>query len=226
MKIIVALDFKSKKEAFKLVEMLNPEIFALKVGFEMFVAYGPEFVRELIKKKYKVFLDLKFHDIPQTVANACKRAAELGVWMLNVHAQGGIDMLISAKKALEEFGNDKPLLIAVSILTSFNEDDFEGGKEAFHQRLHELCDMTQLAQLDGVVCSALDVSFIKNRYGKEFITVTPGIRNIADNKNDQKRVVTARQAIDMGSDYLVIGRSITQAKEPANVIQQLQDIVS
>lgn len=223
-KIIVAFDFQEKAEALHILDYLDKERFAAKIGFEMFVRYGPQLVKEIIDKGFKVFLDLKFHDIPQTVANACKSAADLGVWMINVHAYGGIKMLESAKNSLSTY-KEKPLLIGVTILTSLNSSDLGISANDFQHKVYDLCSLVQKAGLDGVVCSALEVPFIKKSFGKNFITVTPGIRISKDNTNDQKRVVTPEEALKLGSDYLVIGRSITKAQDPAKTVQKLEELL-
>lgn len=219
-KIIVALDFQDKKSAEKIIALLDPDIFALKVGLQMFTLFGPELVTSLINKQFKVFLDLKFHDIPTTVANACKAAAELGVWMLNVHAAGGLAMLEASYLALQEFGKDKPLLIAVTVLTNLSNDSFINNNTIESQVLN-FSKLAKQAKFDGVVCSALEVPEIKNECGENFITVTPGIRRENDSKDDQGRILTPVKALELGSDYLVIGRPITKSNNPQQIIDEL-----
>lgn len=225
--LIVALDFNDQKQALTLVDALNPRQCALKVGSELFTAWGPAFVRQLIQRQFRVFLDLKFHDIPTTVAKACTAAAHLGVWMMNVHALGGVDMMRAAKKALEPFGTDKPLLIAVTVLTSFKDSELItiGIRHSLLDQVTKLASLAKTAELDGVVCSAYEVAAIKKTCGKPFICVTPGIRlhhNLAD---DQSRIMTPVQAIHEGCDYLVMGRPITQDPNPAGVVRDiLRDI--
>lgn len=221
--LIVALDFNCKQSALNLVEQLDPKQCALKVGSELFTLFGVELVKQLVNKQFKVFLDLKFHDIPNTVANACKAAADLGVWMVNVHASGGIRMMQAAKDAIDSYGADKPILIAVTVLTSFNETDLNsiGICQPVSEHVNKLAFLTKEAGLDGVVSSAYEAKSIKNLCGSEFITVTPGIRLADDLKNDQTRIMTPQEAINSGSDYLVIGRPITQSIYPMKVITQI-----
>ena len=223
MRLIVALDFDNEYSALMLVDQLDPMLCALKVGLEMFTLLGPNFIRLLRSRGFKVFLDLKFHDIPNTVARACQSAAELGVWMLNLHASGGLSMMQHAKKALEAFGPSRPLLIAVTVLTSMSQKDLAtiGVEMPLEQYVTELALSTKEAGLDGVVSSALEVAAIKAACGSEFLTVTPGIRMPSDNKDDQTRTMTPAQAITAGSDYLVVGRPITRALNPADVVRTL-----
>lgn len=222
-KLIIALDFNNQNEALRLVDQLNPNSCALKIGSEMFTLFGPEFVRCLIKRKFKVFLDLKFHDIPTTVARACAAGADLGVWMLNVHAAGGLRMMQAAKESVEVYGADRPILIAVTVLTSMTVGDLQsiGIAGVLQDHVPCLAKLTQEAGLDGVVCSALEAPMIKKICGHDFIAVTPGIRLSHDESNDQVRVVTPQQALIAGSDYLVIGRPITRAVNPAKVVYDL-----
>lgn len=227
-KLIVALDFDNQNNALNLIDKLEPTSCALKVGSEMFTLFGTQFVKQLVDRHFKVFLDLKFHDIPNTVAKACKAGADLGVWMMNVHASGGFDMMNAAKKALEPFGTDRPLLIAVTVLTSFNEGELSniGINLPILEQVSNLALLTKKAELDGVVCSAHEVSAIKGACGTEFITVTPGIRLSNNSKDDQSRVMTPQEAIKEGSDYLVIGRPITQSLDPALVINDILKSIS
>lgn len=222
-KLIIALDFDNQAAALSLIDQLDPRHCALKVGSEMFTLFGPDFVRRLVAKHFHVFLDLKFHDIPTTVARACMAAADLGVWMVNVHASGGINMMQAAREAIEPFGDQRPLLIAVTVLTSMasNELQLLGISDSLEAHVTKLASWARDAGLDGVVSSALEVPMIKNQCGKNFITVTPGIRLAGDAKDDQTRIITPELAIKEGSDYLVIGRSITRAAHPAKVVQQL-----
>lgn len=225
LKLIVALDFAIQRDALNLVEKLNPNQCALKVGSEMFTLFGTDFVRNLVKMRFKVFLDLKFHDIPNTVANACKACAELGVWMINVHASGGLKMMQAAKKAIEPYGEKRPLLIAVTLLTSMGANDLPaiGFNASLDEQVNRLANLAHEAALDGVVCSAFEVPMIKKSCGPAFLAITPGIRLPGDQANDQTRIMTPAQALELGSDFLVVGRSITSAPAPATV---LQDILS
>jgi len=194
--LIIALDFDTRREALSLIEKLNPNQCALKVGSELFTSLGPDFVRELVQKQFKVFLDLKFLDIPNTVARACKASADLGVWMLNVHASGGMDMMIAAKKALENY-NTPPLLIAVTVLTSMDQSALSsiGVRAPMDAQVLHLAQMAQTSGLDGVVCSAQEAAMIKSQCGPNFLAVTPGIRMPQQAMDDQSRTTTPQQKI-------------------------------
>jgi orotidine-5'-phosphate decarboxylase len=222
-KVIVALDFEKVELANSLVDRLDPQLCRLKVGKEMFTHFGPQFVRSLVDKKFDVFLDLKFHDIPNTVDKACQAAADLGVWMVNVHASGGPKMLQQAKAGLEQFGDSRPLLIAVTVLTSMDQSQLNatGIAGTPEQHVLRLAKLTEEAGLDGVVCSAQEASLLKAAIGGQFSLITPGIRPQGVAKGDQVRVMTPKEAIQAGSDYLVIGRPITQSADP---LQTLIDI--
>jgi len=224
-RIIVALDFSSAEDALRLAEKLEPRLCRLKVGKELFTAAGPNLVETLMLKGFDIFLDLKFHDIPNTVANACKAAAKLGVWMINVHALGGRKMLMAAREVIPQ-GSTK--LIAVTLLTSMDQNDLadiglQGSPEQIVERLARLA---KDCALDGVVCSALEAGNLRQQMGQDFCLVTPGIRPSNDRADDQKRVTTPRQAIQNGSNYLVIGRPITQADDPLFMCQQLNSEIS
>lgn len=221
--IIVALDYASKDDAMALVKQLDPELVKLKVGKEMFTLFGPDFVRELIALGFDVFLDLKFHDIPNTVAKAVAAAAELGVWMVNVHASGGPRMMSAAVEALKPYGDKRPLLTAVTVLTSMQQDELcsagvEGELEA---QVLRLASLAKAAELDGVVCSAQEAQLLKQHLGDDFQLVTPGIRPQGAALGDQKRVMTPAQARDVGVDHMVIGRPITQAESPAVAVKNI-----
>lgn len=222
-KVVVALDFDKKNEALSFVDRISPTDCKLKVGKEMFTYFGPEFVKTLTGKGFDVFLDLKFHDIPNTVAKAVTAAADLGVWMVNVHASGGRQMMTNAKQALENYGNDAPLLIAVTVLTSMSEDDLRGLgiNKTPAEQVNFLAQLTKDSGLDGVVCSAMEAEQLKLSLGKEFKLVTPGIRPAGSAQDDQQRIMTPEQAISVGVDYLVIGRPITKATDPQLVLAQI-----
>lgn len=216
-KIIVALDYADAASANALVDRLDPTLCKLKVGKELFTAAGPDFVESLVKRHYDVFLDLKFHDIPNTVAKACQAAANLGVWMLNVHASGGLPMMQAAREGLDKsFGEHAPLLIAVTVLTSMDEATMQslGIQRSLQAHVLALAKLTQQAGLDGVVCSAQEASMLKQSLGTDFCLVTPGIRPKDASQDDQTRIVTPEQALSLGAHYLVIGRPITQAPDP------------
>ncbi|MDP3704645.1 MAG: orotidine-5'-phosphate decarboxylase [Legionellaceae bacterium] len=222
-KLIVALDFDNQSEALSLVNQLNPNWCALKVGSEMFTLLGANFVRALIARQFRVFLDLKFHDIPTTVARACVVACDLGIWMLNVHASGGRAMMESAASAVAAYGTERPLLIAVTVLTSMVADDLPalGITQSLDEHVSKLAVMAREAGLDGVVSSAFEVPLIKAVCGADFLTVTPGIRLPGSAQDDQTRIITPQQAIEAGSDYIVMGRPITRAAHPASVVREL-----
>jgi orotidine-5'-phosphate decarboxylase len=194
----------------------------------MFTLFGPEFVRELHKRGFSVFLDLKFHDIPNTCSKAVRAAAEMGVWMVNVHAGGGERMMTASREILEPYGKDRPLLIGVTVLTSMEQSDLAGiGIDvAPQEQVLRLANLTKNAGLDGVVCSAQEASMLKTELGKEFKLVTPGIRPAGAAVGDQKRIMTPDMAIQAGSDYLVIGRPITQAEDPAKVLAEINASLS
>ncbi|WP_417870258.1 orotidine-5'-phosphate decarboxylase [Vibrio furnissii] len=219
-KVIVALDYDNQADALAFVDKIDPASCRLKVGKEMFTLFGPEFVRELHKRGFSVFLDLKFHDIPNTCSKAVRAAAELGVWMVNVHASGGERMMAASREILEPYGNDRPLLIGVTVLTSMEQPDLAGiGLDvAPQQQVMRLATLTKNSGLDGVVCSAQEAAMLKQSLGQAFKLVTPGIRPAGSDVGDQRRIMTPYEAIQAGSDYLVIGRPITQAAEPAKVL--------
>lgn len=216
-KIIVALDYADAESAKALVNRLDPALCKLKVGKELFTAAGPAFVESLVKQGYDVFLDLKFHDIPNTVAKACQAAANLGVWMLNVHASGGLPMMQAAQEGLDKaYGAKAPLLIAVTVLTSMDESTLHtlGIQRSLSDHVLALAKLTQQAGLHGVVCSAQESAMLKQALGSDFCLVTPGIRPADTSQDDQTRIVTPKDALSLGSHYLVIGRPITQAADP------------
>ena len=224
-KIIVALDMDNLKAINNLVDKLDPNLCKLKIGKEAFVYFGPSLVKSLVAKKYDVFLDLKFHDIPSTVAKAIKAAADLGVWMVNVHTQGGLKMLEEAKKSLENYKENKPYLIGVTILTSMNETEFKNlnFRSSLEEQVIKLADLAHLAKLDGLVCSAHEAKKLKTKFGEQLKLVTPGIRTSTKSTQDQARTMTPFDAIKAGSDYLVIGRPITQARVPYEILAQINE---
>ena len=222
-KIIVALDYEKEAEALALVDQIDPSLCRLKVGKEMFTTLGMNFVKQLHQRNFDVFLDLKYHDIPNTVARAVRSAADLGVWMVDLHASGGLRMMEEAKRILEPYGKDAPLLIAVTVLTSMEDLDLLqiGINASPREQVLRLAHLTQRAGLDGVVCSPQEVEILRNACGEEFKLVTPGIRPIGADFGDQRRVMTPTAAIRAGSDYLVIGRPITKADNPAEVLRSI-----
>ncbi|WP_409310917.1 orotidine-5'-phosphate decarboxylase [Pectobacterium sp. B1J-3] len=222
--IIVALDYADQGAALSFVDRIDPQDCRLKVGKEMFTLFGPQFVQSLQQRGFDVFLDLKFHDIPNTTAHAVAAAAELGVWMVNVHASGGVRMMTAAKEALLPFGKDAPLLIAVTVLTSMDADDLRGlGITASPaEQAERLAVLTHHCGLDGVVCSAHEAARLKQVCGQSFRLITPGIRPAGSDVGDQRRVMTPIQAKLAGVDYMVIGRPITQAIDPAQTLRDIR----
>ena len=213
--VIVALDFDNLQAALALAEQLDPTQCRVKVGKELFTRAGPELVKKLVTLGFDVFLDLKFHDIPNTTAKAISAAADLGVWMTNVHASGGSRMMMAAKQALEQQGSSM-LLIGVTVLTSMDDSDIAElgiGRSPAEQVLH-LANLAANSGLDGVVCSAMEAAALKAELGSDFKLVTPGIRLPDNAADDQRRVVSPPEAMALGSDYLVIGRPITQSSDP------------
>lgn len=215
-RVIVALDFDNVEQANQLVDQLTPSACKLKVGKEMFTLFGPEFVKSLITKGFDVFLDLKFHDIPNTVAKACKAAAEMGVWMVNVHASGGAEMMRKAKQAIESSSHPETKLIAVTVLTSMDQAQLNDvvPQVTPAEQVAKLAALTAEAGLDGVVCSAQEAVLLRQTLPPSFLLVTPGIRPAGADVGDQKRVMTPVDAIEAGVSYLVMGRPITQANDP------------
>jgi orotidine-5'-phosphate decarboxylase len=226
-KIVVALDFDQINKAVAFIDKLDPELCRLKVGKEMFTHFGPNFVKELVDKNYDVFLDLKFHDIPNTVAKACQAAADLGVWMVNVHASGGPKMMEYARESLDKYAANRPLLIAVTVLTSMDQQQLNaiGIDSTPEQQVLKLAKLTHNCGLDGVVCSAQESALLKSNIDKTFKLITPGIRPEGSSKGDQIRVMTPKQAIQAGSDYLVIGRPITQSANPLNTLIEINNSI-
>lgn len=225
-RIIVALDFPDAEQARALSRKLDPKLCRVKVGKELFGAAGPALVRELADAGFEVFLDLKYHDIPNTVAGACRTAVAAGAWMINVHALGGRAMLEAARAAIDGAPR-RVLLLAVTVLTSMSDADLHdvGMAGGVDDTVLRLAQFAQSCGLDGVVCSAREASLLRQHCGPDFVLVTPGIRPAQDAAGDQKRVVTPGAAVTAGVDYLVIGRSITQAADPLAALQRIVDEV-
>lgn len=222
-RLIVALDFPDTEHALSFVELLSPADCKLKVGFELFVAGGPDFVRSLVTLGFDVFLDLKFHDIPNTVAGACRAAAKLGVWMINVHAAGGDKMMRFAREALSDLENP-PHLIAVTVLTSMDTEQLHKigvSADGPDDQVKHLAKLTRESGLDGVVCSAQEARMLRETLGDDFLLITPGIRPKGSQQGDQSRVMTPEAAKAAGVDYVVVGRPITQSGDPLAVIAQI-----
>lgn len=226
-RVIVALDYPAAEAALAFAQSVSPQDCRLKIGKELFTAAGPALVETLSKQGFDIFLDLKFHDIPNTVAGACKAAAELGVWMLNVHASGGRAMMEAARKALGD-AKDRPKLIAVTLLTSMGARELEeigiAGDAAGAVR--RLAKLAQASGLDGVVCSAQEATMLRAECGRDFCLVTPGIRPATAAADDQQRVMTPAAAVAAGADYLVIGRPVTQAKDPLATLAAINREIS
>ncbi len=220
--VVIALDFKDKASTLSLVNQLQPDLCRLKVGKELFVRCGPDLVKELIDKGFDVFLDLKFYDIPNTVAAACQAAADLGVWMVNVHASGGRKMMQAAREAIAD-SSHQPLLIGVTVLTSLSREDIaETGLDIEpQQQVLRLAKLAKDSGLDGVVCSPLEAALLKQQVAEDFCLVTPGVRPAGSDIGDQQRIMTPAKALQAGSDYLVIGRPITASSNPLKSLQAI-----
>ena len=225
--IIVALDFPDAASAMAMAERLDPARCRVKVGKELFTAAGPAIVESLQQKGFDVFLDLKFHDIPNTAAGAVRSAAELGVWMVNVHASGGRRMMEACREVLARRAGPQPLLTAVTVLTSLEQEDLqEVGLDIEPMvQVQRLARLVQDCGLDGVVCSAREAKALRSTLGDDFKLVTPGIRPADASGDDQKRIVTPAQALENGSSYLVIGRPITSADDPAQALDAILDSI-
>lgn len=213
-RVITALDFPNANTALDLAKRLDPAITHLKVGNELFTSAGPALVEQLQNLGFRVFLDLKFHDIPNTVAGGVRSAAALGVWMVNVHIGGGRRMLAAAREAIP--ATSETLLIGVTVLTSLTQDDLPevGVERQLHEHVISLATLAQECGLHGVVCSPLEAATLQQRCGASFVLVTPGVRLHTSDTADQRRVLSPKNAIAAGSHYLVIGRPITQAPDP------------
>ena len=221
--VIVALDFANEHDTLVFVRRLSPELCQLKIGKELFTATGRSLVEKLIQQGFKLFLDLKYHDIPNTVAQACKVAADMGVWLVDMHASGGRRMMEAAADAVANY-RQRPQLIGVTVLTSMEQGDLR--ELGFTQTPEELvltwAALAKDSGLDGVVCSAHEAQALRQSLGNEFLLVTPGIRlDVVGNNDDQRRIMTPQQALAAGSSYLVMGRPITQAVDPVAVLQQI-----
>lgn len=222
--IVVAIDKADMKSALMLADTLDPSLCRVKVGKELFTRCGPEIIKQLHNRGFEVFLDLKFHDIPNTTAQAVLAAADMGVWMVNVHATAGEQAMTLSKQRLLDGGYDT-LLIAVTVLTSMDETALHqtGVNGTLDEQVTRLASLTKNSGLDGVVCSAQEAAALKAMLGSDFKLVTPGIRMADDSSDDQQRICTPRQAVEQGSDYLVIGRSITTADNPSEKMQLILD---
>lgn len=222
-RIVVAMDFDNADQCLAMAKRLSPLDCRLKVGKELFTACGPKIVEQLMALGFEIFLDLKFHDIPNTTSKAVKAAAELGVWMVNVHASGGERMMVAAREILERRAGKSPLLIAVTVLTSMEASDLSGVGIACspEEQVMKLARLTHTCGLDGIVCSAQEAALMRAQFGMGFCLVTPGIRLDTSPADDQRRTFTPAAAIAAGSSYLVIGRPITQSANPAETCKSI-----
>lgn len=221
--VIVALDFAGEAETLAFVRRLDPSLCQLKIGKELFTASGRRLAETLINQGFKLFLDLKYHDIPNTVAQACRVAADMGVWMVDMHASGGSRMMEAAAEAVANRA-DKPLLIGVTVLTSMEQSDLAeiGLDISPEQQVLRLAKLAQSSGLDGVVCSAHEAAPLRQTLGQDFVLVTPGIRlDVAGNNDDQRRIMTPAEALAAGSSYLVMGRPVVQAADPVAVLREI-----
>jgi len=221
-RIIIALDFPDAASTRNLLRVLDPAQCRVKIGKELFTRCGPSLVEEVIRNGFDLFLDLKFHDIPNTVGKAVAAAADLGVWMVNVHASGGRDMMMAARQAVAN-SQHKPLVIAVTVLTSMSQSDLAdiGVNVSPQEHVKRLALLAQQCGMDGVVCSAAETEMLRAACGADYVLVTPGIRPVGDDANDQKRIVTPVDAVKAGSSYLVIGRPVTQAEKPGEKLDEI-----
>lgn len=222
-RLIVALDVPGEKQARALAEQLSPALCRLKIGLELYTACGPSLVERLAALGYDVFLDLKFHDIPTTVARACERAAALGAWMMNVHCLGGEAMLQAARAAVDKAAGRRPLLLGVTWLTSSGTDEMAqiGMPGSPDSLVARLAGLASKSGLDGVVCSAHEANSLRTIHGKNFVLVTPGIRPRGASADDQRRTLTPGEAIAAGANYLVIGRPVTRAPDPRAALEAI-----
>lgn len=225
-RIVVAVDKPDLTSALALAKQLDPAMCRLKVGKELFTTAGPAVIDALHQLGFEIFLDLKFHDIPNTVASACKAAANMGVWMVNVHASGGRNMLLAAREAIDTSTN-RPLLIAVTVLTSMDDEALAdvGVTDPVASQVNRLTTLVDTCGLDGVVCSAQEAASVTAQF-PQLLKVTPGIRLATDSSDDQRRVMTPERAVAAGASYLVIGRSVTGAADPAERLQTINRSLS
>ncbi len=222
-KVIVALDTSDPAQALEFASRTSPELCKLKVGKELFTSAGPQLVEKLVTQGFDIFLDLKFHDIPNTVRKAVFAASQLGIWMINVHASGGQAMLLAAREAVDMAGSYRPFLIAVTVLTSMSDEDMPqlGINRTVSEQVQTLAALALESGLDGMVCSAKEAATLRRQFGDSALLVTPGIRPVGANADDQQRIMTPRQAIADGSSYLVIGRPITQHASPSEALAEI-----
>lgn len=226
--VIVALDFANEQDTLAFVRRLDPSLCRLKIGKELFTATGRSLVEKLIHQGFKIFLDLKYHDIPNTVAQACKAAADMGVWMVDMHVSGGRRMMEAAAEAVANHAQ-RPLLIGVTVLTSMEQSDLKeiGIDIPVEDLVVRWAELAKHSGLDGVVCSAHEAAPLRRTLGEDFVLVTPGIRlNVAANNDDQRRIMTPAEALAAGSTYLVMGRPVTLAADPVAVLREVNAAVN
>ena len=226
--VIVALDFANEMDTLNFVRCLDPSLCQLKIGKELFTATGRSLVEKLVNQGFKLFLDLKYHDIPNTVAQACKVAAQMGVWIVDMHVSGDRRMMEAAVNAVAN-ETYRPNLIGVTVLTSMEESDLReiGLTQSPQELVLQWAKLAQSSGLDGVVCSSQEASILRQNLGQDFLLVTPGIRlDTANNQDDQRRIMTPKQALEAGSSYLVMGRPIVQAVDPVAVLREINHIAS
>ncbi len=223
--IVVALDFATREQALALAKQLDPALCRIKIGSTLFTHYGPSIVDALQTLGFDVFLDLKYHDIPNQVAGSCAQAAKLGVWMITVHCAGGMAMMQAAREAIDQVSGRKPILVGVTVLTSLSGEDLVsvGYQDSLIDNVLKLAKLAKRSGLDGVVSSAIETTLLRRELGDDFVFVTPGIRLTEESTDDQKRIMTPTGALDAGSTYLVIGRAITQAPEPIIALQKIYE---
>ncbi|NIH16609.1 MAG: orotidine-5'-phosphate decarboxylase [Buchnera aphidicola (Periphyllus lyropictus)] len=222
-KIIIALDYSNKKKAMNLIKLLDPKIYRLKIGKEMFFLFGIRFIKEIIYLGFKIFLDLKLHDIPNTVSRAIKSLSKLNLWMISIHSLGGKDMMKAAKLAISYFKNKPPLLISITILSSLSKLDLKsiGMYDSINKNVLRLSKLSQKIGLDGVVCPGSSVKYIKKFLNNKFKIITPGIRKKNNSLNDQKNVITPIEAAYFKVNYIVLGRIITLSKDPIKSLKKI-----
>ena len=222
-RIIVALDYNKENKALDMAKILDPSLCILKVGLELYVSCGPKIVNALHKLGYKIFLDLKFHDIKNTVIKSSLVAADLGVWMINVHSSGGVEMMSGVANAIKE-NNYSTLVTGVTVLTSLNDDELNeiGYSRKTKEQVMRMAKLCSDSGLNGIVCSAHEAKYIKSKFTSNFVCVCPGIRNVIDNDNDQKRVMSPSMAAANGADYIVVGRPITNSKNPLESLVKIK----
>lgn len=226
--VIVAMDYADSNSALHMADQLDPKLCRVKIGKELFTRTGPALVGDLAKRGFDVFLDLKFHDIPNTVASAVAAAADLGVWMVNVHASGGAKMMAAARSALNSFGKEAPLLTAVTVLTSMDAVELRqtGVIDPPDVQVHRLARLAKESGMDGVVCSSWEARQLATDLGRDFVLVTPGIRLMGAASDDQTRIATPLQAVREGSHYLVIGRPITRSENPVATLNAILEEIA